>query len=92
MDPKVEKDTAAVRWILNQHESSRFLKNLFSDDRLSFSIQNILNHLQEQGIWAGGDTNRWQTFPDHKSEENIAKFFNRILDNLPDNIAIHCTR
>ncbi|KAF8550625.1 hypothetical protein OG21DRAFT_1487635 [Imleria badia] len=94
MDPRVQKDTVSIHWVLNQQETSGFVGNLFNDKRLfpaKTTVKSILDHLEVQGIWA---SNHWHTFPDpgNFSEENDARFFNQILNNLPNGIGILCDR
>lgn len=93
MDPRVQKDTAPIHWVLDWKETISFIGSLFNDQRLfrdleETTINSILDYLEEQKLW-NVDSPQWQTCPDlvkNYSEENIARIFNRILDNLPDGI------
>ena len=95
MDLRVQKDTAPVHWVLDRKETIGFVGSLFNDRRLfqdlrveETTVDSILDYFEEQKLW-NVDRPEWQTCPDpakNYSEENVARFFNRILDNLPESI------
>lgn len=100
MDPKITQDTAPVRWSLNQQQTKDFLAKLFPDDRLfpqsndpdvsstvPGTIETILSDMKRTRQRV---RDRWEYFPDDGDEENIAQFFNRIIEHSRNSYL--CTR